>query len=358
MIQSMLGEACARNGNSVKAINAFESLVKVEPYNASFAGHLAKAYLARGWQKRAIEAYKRAILLDTDNISMSLGLSEAYVKNNELYEAKLVLHKAIEKLNGENEEIAIDIYFNLFILDINTGKMTDMKANLEKLTEFASKIESKREHIGWVLFNIAKQMMELQMVIPAKEVLDKAEKLIPEDEELKAIKKDIDATYELTAEFYKLVEEDLGEEFIEFISTKVLPNEAIHVIDSIAEVIKVMCEKVFLENVNIYRKQINLIEDEYPKIYARLKVFLKKAFDKNLRSKMIKDCEKYLNKNKDIVNIFREEQAFDNYEENYDDDEEDYFDEVQMPIVREEPKIGRNDPCPCGSGKKYKKCCG
>jgi SEC-C motif-containing protein len=28
------------------------------------------------------------------------------------------------------------------------------------------------------------------------------------------------------------------------------------------------------------------------------------------------------------------------------------------PIRRETPKIGRNDPCPCGSGKKYKKCCG
>jgi SEC-C motif-containing protein len=27
------------------------------------------------------------------------------------------------------------------------------------------------------------------------------------------------------------------------------------------------------------------------------------------------------------------------------------------PPVRVE-KIGRNDPCPCGSGKKYKKCCG
>ncbi len=24
---------------------------------------------------------------------------------------------------------------------------------------------------------------------------------------------------------------------------------------------------------------------------------------------------------------------------------------------REKPKVGRNDPCPCGSGKKYKKCC-
>ncbi len=27
------------------------------------------------------------------------------------------------------------------------------------------------------------------------------------------------------------------------------------------------------------------------------------------------------------------------------------------PIKREQPKIGRNDPCHCGSGKKHKKCC-
>lgn len=29
----------------------------------------------------------------------------------------------------------------------------------------------------------------------------------------------------------------------------------------------------------------------------------------------------------------------------------------EYPQVRSQPKIGRNDPCPCGSGKKYKKCC-
>ena len=28
------------------------------------------------------------------------------------------------------------------------------------------------------------------------------------------------------------------------------------------------------------------------------------------------------------------------------------------PVRRENPKVGRNDPCPCGSGKKYKQCCG
>ena len=30
---------------------------------------------------------------------------------------------------------------------------------------------------------------------------------------------------------------------------------------------------------------------------------------------------------------------------------------AQSPVVRAQPKIGRNDLCPCGSGKKYKKCC-
>ena len=30
----------------------------------------------------------------------------------------------------------------------------------------------------------------------------------------------------------------------------------------------------------------------------------------------------------------------------------------EEPIQREAPKVGRNDPCPCGSGKKYKRCCG
>jgi SEC-C motif-containing protein len=28
------------------------------------------------------------------------------------------------------------------------------------------------------------------------------------------------------------------------------------------------------------------------------------------------------------------------------------------PVKRDAPKVGRNDPCPCGSGKKHKKCCG
>ncbi len=49
-----------------------------------------------------------------------------------------------------------------------------------------------------------------------------------------------------------------------------------------------------------------------------------------------------------------------------DDDSEYDFDALDKPaaigsvrpIRNEQPKVGRNDPCPCGSGKKFKKCCG
>ena len=36
-------------------------------------------------------------------------------------------------------------------------------------------------------------------------------------------------------------------------------------------------------------------------------------------------------------------------------DESDYF--APQDPVKKDKKVGRNNPCPCGSGKKYKKCC-
>ena len=46
----------------------------------------------------------------------------------------------------------------------------------------------------------------------------------------------------------------------------------------------------------------------------------------------------------------------------YEDDEplKEIYEEVKntVPLPGEKPKVGRNEPCPCGSGKKFKKCCG
>lgn len=62
------------------------------------------------------------------------------------------------------------------------------------------------------------------------------------------------------------------------------------------------------------------------------------------------------------------EEDDDEYDDEYDDDDEyeydDDDDDILRPIVLQPPmaassgKVGRNAPCPCGSGKKFKYCCG
>lgn len=82
--------------------------------------------------------------------------------------------------------------------------------------------------------------------------------------------------------------------------------------------------------------------------------------------KLLGELEKSVGRNKDSILGLRE--RLDNGADVMDEEDEfgyepwtDYefdFEQVQQPFVRQTPKIGRNDPCPCGSGKKYKKCCG
>ncbi len=66
------------------------------------------------------------------------------------------------------------------------------------------------------------------------------------------------------------------------------------------------------------------------------------------------------------MEAYRREQSSDNFEMRHDEfsgfgdgDEEVRDGEAEhTPFVRQERKVGRNEPCPCGSGKKYKQCCG
>lgn len=50
-----------------------------------------------------------------------------------------------------------------------------------------------------------------------------------------------------------------------------------------------------------------------------------------------------------------EEEDDDEFEDDHDID--DNFEAEVMSSLQKKEKIGRNEPCPCGSGKKYKKCC-
>lgn len=98
----------------------------------------------------------------------------------------------------------------------------------------------------------------------------------------------------------------------------------------------------FLDGINESLKEENPIEEMEEDTVVSL------AFDKEkLYKNMVAAKADWLYGLPQWENIFSEEERKELYKE-----------QKASGTIRKEKKIGRNDPCPCGSGKKYKKCCG
>jgi hypothetical protein len=110
--------------------------------------------------------------------------------------------------------------------------------------------------------------------------------------------------------------------------------------DDEIEMAAMECE--ILEKKSTYDPQLRRLREELPELYALHSAF----FNEALRTK---DPEKMLYQRVKKVHKYQRDSGL------LDEDPESA---PAQPIRRAEPKIGRNDPCPCGSGKKYKKCCG
>ncbi|MEY8354100.1 SEC-C metal-binding domain-containing protein [Lachnospiraceae bacterium 54-53] len=106
------------------------------------------------------------------------------------------------------------------------------------------------------------------------------------------------------------------------------------------------------------KKSLQIVKESYPYYEEAMEGFLDEALTCTSRAFLINKYEKKLKKffpdtqngPMDMENLFF------GY---WDESDEDYgiFGQAE-PYRRSAPKIGRNQPCPCGSGKKYKNCCG
>ena len=70
-----------------------------------------------------------------------------------------------------------------------------------------------------------------------------------------------------------------------------------------------------------------------------------------LYKQMINDFEKWVEDNQDKLEELKTQQPTTQFKTNENANK-------QSSITSHTKKVGRNEPCPCGSGKKYKKCCG
>ena len=102
-----------------------------------------------------------------------------------------------------------------------------------------------------------------------------------------------------------------------------------------------------LESVNLFDNMVDIINNKTVSILTRGQIPMQEPDEvRQAAPEARQQRPKYKEEKVDLDN--REQRAAAN---------KDTRETRNEPIVNE-PKIGRNDPCPCGSGKKYKNCCG
>jgi preprotein translocase subunit SecA len=361
IVKLLLGEAYIQNGNSGKAIKLYEELVAEHPDNAAFRDYLAEAYLSRGWQKRAADMYKEAIRLDEDNLYLWVGYIQTLMTDKDFHGAREAAMEAIQKAR-ENKTINTTLYMQLMMIDLIKYKYEDMQASADELLELSLKDKSIRENSGWTFENLARIMLQSGLTLEASKLISKVHSYLPECESILLLKEELENFEKIGSAFESLeVDNSFGDGIKDMIALEISGEEDLELNALEKQSLTFLHELNFLEEISLYKTELKKFKLKYPELYDLKKEFFNSALDHTKYKKMLKDYRSKRSQKKaalDIIMKTIEEKSHLFEDERYED--EDYYEDfkLQETFVREEPKTGRNDPCPCLSGKKYKKCCG
>jgi curved DNA-binding protein CbpA len=333
-------ESLMDKGNTGRAIKKYEALLIDKPHNLVLMRGLAEAYEQRGFCNKAIEQYEKYLALYELDINTWSSYIHCLFANSFYDKARYALRKAVE-LNEKHELGNIDILLLAIAYFIDeddefTRRCFDM---LHKLDLSKSVVENPAMVIiGLVLRHEAADFAEDALLI--------GRNIKPQDygyeqiEKLHVMKEMADLEH--SGDFDDVFAA-LFQSLIDGVNT---PRERLELI--------CMESHILSEKPHLMRKQIRIINYTYPRLFAlHKKFFLSFLNEKNEEKMCVSNYSQAKSMLKQYPELKREFSMADDYDMETDEDEG-----IEIEPVRTEPKIGRNEPCPCGSGKKYKKCCG
>ena len=347
-VKAEYGKSLVSEGKSGKAIKVFEELCKSDQQNIEYRILLANAYFVRGWNKKAISEFEQLLEMDCSNIEAWITLIGYYFQSGDFNRSKETCLKAIATLR-EKEIESISIYAFIAIHNINSDDDEDSAENYMRkivalLNESGSKYRDEEEEFTIVMTILIACVMELgkkELISYLHDIMD----LLPR------VKEQFEEELEYTIfvdELESIEKEGFGDIFHDYIAHC---YENCDCEDCREE--RIAIELNFIMDRGKYGSKILRLKKTHPNLYAVCDSF----FDELLRTtnpdKMARDRVRKLHKTGFQLDPRpKKSNAFDDFP-NWED-----VDPFSQPVKRDESIVGRNDPCPCGSGKKYKKCCG
>jgi len=369
-VVSLLGETYLYAGSSGKAVKYLEQVAEDFEENQDVQLVLAKAYDKRGYHNKAFVQFEQTVELDRTNASTWQAYIEFCDREFPYYRSRV-----FDEAMAVDEEMFVDKDFSLYAL----FALSILKSYfLTSITDFDLEeprvlrcldlfIKGIKQHgrIPDGKFEIA---FAFALAICKVIGNDKITELIPyleagvnEDEDyvemLKHIKEDM------------VIEDFLQDDNI----SEAIRQLIVYGMDVSSDCSCPECEKEeqfdtksallmlkteIITNIVVYKGSILYFKEKYPRIYSREEEFLNDALNpaktRILEDKLQNEAVRFFKKNPSQLKRILRGGGYD-FDFDFDDDM-DYNPGVTY--VRQTAKVGRNDPCPCDSGKKYKRCCG
>lgn len=357
----LLGQAQMHAGNTGKAIKTFERLVELFPEKVAFHKELATALMERGFGKKAYQAFTKAYAMGCRQLDF-LNLFAMCCNDRKQYAQAIQLLNELITLAQKKPRNTMDELLNAFT-GIFVLKSYYIKENIsEDLNHFYRFLDVASPYLpdySDEIFSVLKIIVQLEL--QNQEDFTLLDEIIAKTKNILNTRntfgnESLEEDWEMLnteREHRKILKDDRFSNVLKsgFEAFIIGYDES-----DINHFSKLDIELCILEEWPSIQDKINIIRKEYPLYYQAIGEFCRKLEQsrdlENLRRRLSKDYDR-------LAKYVSGGLYYELYPHRAPSAAESVWDsENNGTYTRSAPKISRNSPCPCGSGKKYKNCCG
>ncbi|MCI8313460.1 MAG: DnaJ domain-containing protein [Lachnospiraceae bacterium] len=354
----MYARCCFLDGKTGKAVKCYEKLVKRYPDKLYYKSELAKAYHMRNFSRKAYAMFRKTYnegWRETDFLNLFSLCCFTHRRYDEAVDIlnELIVSIPSEKINQRISEI-LEAYTGLFLI---------YAVNPYPIDNIVSKCSAFLERIGNHINEYEDQLMQLYITIQPVIEIDEGDAIDLLAEKIQGLLPDFyfGEEPEDVQEAYELLEDERFSQLMKWtVEAFVLLDDMDYSGDSFDEYVNFMQLDIFLCLLEVWPKpcgELELMKKEYPNLYECGTDIWKMLNESKGNRAFMKEAG--------MMEYGKIERKFQcgHYFELYPDkrqnmDQLQWDSQEEGTFIRQNKKIGRNDPCSCGSGKKYKNCCG
>ena len=358
-------------GKTGKSVKNLEILTKRFPDEPRFQKELALSLQERGFGNKALTAFEKAYEMGERDAEFLLMFSLCCEDRGDVQRGNGVLRELIGRESGKHprkNEVLLDAYSGLLSFSIRTSEkmfrdtVEEMKAFL---LESGAALEPYEDMLNEILLSVgAAGFLNMEPDVQkngsgflisidtarqaAQTLAETLGKVFP------SLQDQWDKTEQMLTVLYVQTDPDLSETVKMTAALFYAPEEDYLNNEQFYRFIQEDCRLCILEEWPQNKKEFELIRERYPKVYDSLRECIRQMEDTDteyLRDILLKDYDR--------LSKFYSGYYYKNYpNRRYSRSYQSWDSDTDGTFRRQGKKIGRNDPCPCGSGKKYKNCCG